>query len=145
MISGQLIKKLRAIGTVILCVLAVIGIALFITVNLSPMLIHLPSNALFGITPREIYADYWRLLAYLELPWTERLQLHSIPLTAQAANHFRDVRRLLLIGELTSGTSLILALCLLHKQKRQGQLWRLLLPLKWSLYQIGRASCRERV
>lgn len=134
--SGQLIKNLRAILTVVLCVLAVIGIAFFITVNLSPMLIHMPSNGLLGITPREIGADYWRLLAYLELPWAERLQLHSIPLTAQAVSHFHDVRRLLLIGELISGTSLVLALCLLHKQKRQGQLWRLLLPLKWSLYLI---------
>lgn len=134
--SGQLNKQLRAIVTVILCVLTAIGVALFITVNLSPLFIHVSVAAPPGLTRGQVQTDYWRLLAYLELPWVRHLQLQSIPITAQALIHFRDVRHLLLIGELVSGVSLVITIWLVHKQKRQGQLWRLLLPLKWSLYLI---------
>lgn len=134
--SGQLNKQLRAIVTVILCVLTAIGVALFITVNLSPLFIHVSAAAPLGLTRGQVQTDYWRLLAYLELPWVRHLQLQSIPITAQALIHFRDVRHLLLIGELVSGVSLVITIWLVHKQKRQGQLWRLLLPLKWSLYLI---------
>ena len=134
--SGQLNKQLRAIVTVILCVLTAIGVALFITVNLSPLFIHVSAAAPLGLTRGQVQTDYWRLLAYLELPWVRHLQLQSIPITAQALIHFRDVRYLLLIGELVSGVSLVITIWLVHKQKRQGQLWRLLLPLKWSLYLI---------
>ncbi len=134
--SGQLNKQLRAIVTVILCVLTAIGVALFITVNLSPLFIHVSAAAPLCLTRGQVQTDYWRLLAYLELPWVRHLQLQSIPITAQALIHFRDVRHLLLIGELVSGVSLVITIWLVHKQKRQGQLWRLLLPLKWSLYLI---------
>lgn len=134
--SGQLNKQLRAIVTVILCVLTAIGVALFITVNLSPLFIHVSAAAPLCLTRGQVQTDYWRLLAYLELPWVRHLQLQSIPITVQALIHFRDVRHLLLIGELVSGVSLVITIWLVHKQKRQGQLWRLLLPLKWSLYLI---------
>lgn len=134
--NGQLIEKLRAIVTIVLCALAAIGIAFFITVNLSPLFIHLPSVGSLHLTRGQIRADYWRLLAYLEFPWVRHLQLKSIPLTAQAITHFYDVRRLFLSGELVGGISLIIAGWLLGKQKRQGQLWRLLSPLKWLLYLI---------
>lgn len=134
--NGQLIEKLRAIVTIMLYALAAIGVALFVTVNLSPLFIHLPSAGNFQLTRGQIRADYWRLLAYLEFPWVRHLRLRSIPLTVQAVTHFHDVRRLLLSGELVGGISLIGAIWLLGKQKRQGQLWRLLLPLKWLLYLI---------
>ncbi|MDD6432500.1 MAG: TIGR01906 family membrane protein [Lactobacillaceae bacterium] len=134
--NGKLTEKLRAIMTIVLCALAAVGIALFITVNLSPLFIHFPSAGIRHLTRGQICADYWHLLAYLELPWVGPLQLQSIPLTSQAVTHFRDVRHLLLTGELVGGVSLVLAVWLLDKQKRQGQLWRLLSPLKWSLFLI---------
>ena len=115
-------------------VLAAIGIALFITVNLSPLFIHVPSQRQIGLSPQQVRADYWRLIFYLQQPWPGQLQLRNIPLTAQAINHFGDVRRLLLIGEAVGFVSLVGVLRLLSRQKRQGQLLRVLLPLKWLMY-----------
>ena len=132
--NGQLIKNVRAIVTVVLCVLAVIGIALFVTVNLSTLFIHLPSRSQLNLSPVAIRADYRRLLLYLQQPWPAHLCLHNIPLSPQAASHFRDVRHLMLASELIGLGSLVSAVWLLRKQKRQGQLWRVLLPLKWLVY-----------
>ncbi|HJA27732.1 MAG TPA: TIGR01906 family membrane protein [Candidatus Limosilactobacillus intestinigallinarum] len=127
-------KQGRAIVTVGLSVLAAIGIALFITVNLSPLFIHVPSQRQIGLSPQQVRADYWRLIFYLQQPWPGQLQLRNIPLTTQAINHFGDVRRLLLIGEAVGFISLVGVLRLLSRQKRQGQLLRVLLPLKWLMY-----------
>lgn len=132
--NGKWIKYVRAIVTVGLSVLAASGIALFITLNLSLLLIHIPSHGQLDLTSQQVRGDYWRLLLYLQQPWPACLRLVNIPLTARAIDHFRDVRHLLLSGEVVGLFSLISTIWLLNKQKRQGQLWRVLLSLKWLLY-----------
>ncbi|WP_288658081.1 TIGR01906 family membrane protein [uncultured Limosilactobacillus sp.] len=134
--NGQLSKNIRAIVTVVLCLLAVSGIALFATVNLSPLFIHLPARGQFNLGEGVIRADYCRLLVYLQQPWPTRLSLANIPLSSHAVDHFRDVRHLLLIGEAVGLVSMVLGVWLLAKQKRQGQLLSVLLPLKWLFYMI---------
>lgn len=129
--NGQLSKKIWAIVTVVLCVLAIICIALFITINLSPLFLHFPSASQLGATRSQTYADYGRLLCYLQQPWPTRLHLGTIPLSSRALHHFQDVRHLILFAETIGGFSLITSCWLLGKQKRRGQLWRLLSPLKW--------------
>lgn len=132
--SGKLNKQGRAIVTVGLSVLAAIGIALFITITLSPMFIHVPSRRQIGLSPQQVRADYCQLILYLQQPWPGQLRLQHIPLTTQAIDHFGAVRHLLLIGETVGLVSLVGVVWLLNKQKRQGQLWRVLLPLKWLMY-----------
>ena len=117
-----------------LCLLAISSIALFITINVSPFFIHVPAQTQLGITRHQLNQDYGRLLAYLQQPWLTCLRLRAIPLTPRAAVHFQDVRRLFIGNELLGLVCTVLSAWLLGKQKRRGQLWCLLSPLKWLVY-----------
>lgn len=118
--NGKLNNRGRAIVTVGLSVLAAIGIALFITINLSPLFIHIPGQHQLGLSLQQIRADYYRLILYLQQPWPGQLRLRNIPLTAQAINHFRDVRHLLLTGETLGLLSLIGVVWLLSNKSGKG-------------------------
>lgn len=118
----------------LVCFLAIMSTALFITVNISSLLVDYPKQLLRHFNSEELASDYRRLLTYLQLPWIWHLHLHFIPLTLQASHHFCDVRHLLLLNEAVLVITVPLAWWSLEKQKRRHQLWQLMIPLKVIIY-----------
>lgn len=131
---GRLVNK-RAVLITLVCILSVFSIALFITINVSPLLIVYPKS--LAISRAGINADYGRLLTYLELPGTKHLELAHLSLTAAAQSHFADVKRYLLLNELVMVVSTAATLLALRKEKRRQQLWQLLTPLEGVLSMLA--------
>ncbi|MCH3922466.1 TIGR01906 family membrane protein [Limosilactobacillus sp.] len=128
--NGKLInKQWRAYVVVLVCGLAIISTALFITVNLSPLFVDYPHRLLIHWSRGQLAGDYRRLLLYLQVPWVRRLHLAALPLPAGARAHFQAVRHLLLLNEAVLMVALPLAWRMVGKQKRRGQLWQLIAPL----------------
>ncbi|WP_242364437.1 TIGR01906 family membrane protein [Limosilactobacillus antri] len=128
--TGRLTNP-RAILITLVCIVSVLSLALFITLNVSPwVIVH--SRAI-QVSWVAINADYRRLLVYLELPLPGQLKLAHLPLTAAARSHFADVKLDLLLNELLMVTSTPVAWLSLRKEKRRQQLWQLLTPLMWGM------------
>lgn len=125
----EVIEQGKAILLTLLSLVASISIALFIVINISPLFVTVP-NHLLGLSHQAILSDYSRIITYLQFPGNHLLELKYIPITGSAVNHFKDVKRLVLLNELLifiTGPSLVY---LLKIQKRQNQLWRLILPFQ---------------
>lgn len=125
----EVIEQGKAILLTLLSLVASISIALFIVINISPLFVTVP-NHLLGLSHQAILSDYSRIITYLQFPGNHLLELKYIPITGSAVNHFKDVKRLVLLNELLifiTGPSLVY---LLKIQKRQNQLWRLILRFR---------------
>lgn len=127
--TGTFNSRAKAVLTVVVITITIVSIAFFITCNLSPLFISYPLHQL-SLSIKEINSDYFRLLAYLEIPWTNHLELKNITLSPNGYQHFRDVRNYLLANELVMVASTILCLRVIGKRKRRKQLWELLVPLE---------------
>lgn len=123
--NGKFYKDGWAILTVVASVIATVSIALLIATNLSPLFLHYPRSLSNRYPNIKLLGDYWRLLAYLQLPWMTRLHLKVLPITFSTVLHFRDVRHLLLGNEFVAVLSSYLVIRLLIKQKQLFQLFRL--------------------
>lgn len=125
----EVIEQGKAILLTLLSLVASISIALFIVINISPLFVTVPKH-LLGLSHQTILSDYSRIITYLQFPGNHLLELKYIPITRSAVNHFKDVKRLILLNELLifiTGPSLVY---LLKIQTRQNQLWRLILPFQ---------------
>lgn len=127
--TGTFNSRAKAVLTVVVITIAIVSIAFFITCNLSPLFISHPLHQLH-LSVKEINSDYFRLLAYLELPWSNHLELERIRLSPSGYQHFMDVRTYLLTNEVIMVASTIPCLWLVGKRKRRKQLWELLVPLE---------------
>ncbi|WP_267202673.1 TIGR01906 family membrane protein [Limosilactobacillus kribbianus] len=127
--NGKLINQIRAYVVVLVCGLAIVSTALFITVNLSPLLVPYSHQLLVRWSHSQLAGDYRQLLAYLQIPWIRRLHFAALPLSTGARAHFRAVRHLMLLNESLMLLNILLAWLLISKQKRHGQLWQLIAPL----------------
>lgn len=123
------IQWVRAILLTLLSLVAAISVALFIVINVSPFFITLPPH-LLGLSPHELMADYVRVIKYIQLPGQELLRLKYLPIATSAIHHFRDVKNLILLNEVVMIITIPLLILGLRKQKRQNQLWRLILPFQ---------------
>ncbi|MRI04250.1 TIGR01906 family membrane protein [Lactobacillus reuteri] len=119
----------RAILLTLLSLVVAISIALFIVVNISPFFITIPKH-LLGLSASELIADYGSVIKYIQLPTQRVLELRYLPIASSAVHHFEDVRHLILLNEAVMVVSLPLLVFGLKKQKRQNQLWRLILPFQ---------------
>lgn len=119
----------RAILLTLLSLVVAISIALFIVVNISPFFITIPKH-LLGLSASELIADYGSVIKYIQLPTQRVLELRYLPIASSAVHHFEDVRHLILLNEAVMVGSLPLLVFGLKKQKRQNQLWRLILPFQ---------------
>lgn len=119
----------RAILLTLLSLVVAISIALFIVVNISPFFITIPKH-LLGLSASELIADYGSVIKYIQLPTQRVLELRYLPIAPSAVHHFEDVRHLILLNEAVMVGSIPLLVFGLKKQKRQNQLWRLILPFQ---------------
>ena len=119
----------RAILLTLLSLVVAISIALFIVINISPFFITIPKH-LLGLSASELIADYGSVIKYIQLPAQRVLELRYLPIAPSAVHHFEDVKHLILLNEAVMVVSLPLLVFRLKKQKRQNQLWRLILPFQ---------------
>lgn len=124
----ELVEWIRAILLTIMCLIVTIGIALFIVVNLSQFFITFPTS-LLKLGRANLLSDYRRVIYYLQLPCAT-LRLQYLPITESALRHFEDVKRLVLVAEFIVILLAPTLVMLLIKQKRQNQLWRMILPFQ---------------
>lgn len=110
--------------TVMASVIAAVSIALLVSTNLSPLFLNYPRSLTNHYSPIQLLSNYQHLLAYLQLPWVDRLHVQALPMTSSTVLHFRDVRHLLLGNEIIVVLSSCLATWLLVKQKQLFQLFR---------------------
>lgn len=124
----ELIEAGRAILVTLLSLVVAISVALFMIINISPLLITRPGH-LLGLSSHQLIVDYLQVIKYLQIPGIT-LQLHYLPITASAISHFGDVKLWILINEAVMIMAGPLLIQMLRKQKRQNQLWRLILPFQ---------------
>lgn len=126
----QIIDAVRTILVLLLLVTAVAGLALFLTLLISPLLLRVPDHFLH-LSKALVLRDYGHLLLYLILPWHQSpLTLAGIPMTDNAVAHFSDVRHLIIMTLWMTIVALIGAGLALRYEKRTWQLWKLSGPLK---------------
>lgn len=133
--NGQFQNKIfNFLGTILTTLLigcAAVGLALFLTIVVSPLILKVP-NSFLGLSKAAVYRDYFQLLKYLITPWPQsRLSLPGIPMTVKAVSHFADVRHLVIIGLLLAVGSLLGTIKVLKCAKKSWQLWKLSAPLKY--------------
>ncbi|MCD7124533.1 TIGR01906 family membrane protein [Limosilactobacillus caviae] len=125
----ELVQWTRAILLILLSLITAVSIALFIVVNISPLFLTFPHNSM-GVSPHKLRLDYLRVIKYLQLPWINTLKLNYLPIARSATHHFADVKQLIVANEVIIIGAVPLLIYGLKKQKRQNQLWRLLLPFQ---------------
>ncbi|KRL58007.1 hypothetical protein FC70_GL000481 [Paucilactobacillus oligofermentans DSM 15707 = LMG 22743] len=87
-----------------------------------------------GINAKHIMVDYQHLLLYLQNPLTGDLKFRYLPMSHAGSNHFNDVRKLFVINNLVMVVTVPLSVWLLRQEKRNQQLWKLLVPLQTGVF-----------
>lgn len=114
--------------------LAIISVAFFIVLNLSLVLIKLQTKSVDGISVKHIMVDYQHLLLYLQNPLIGDLKFRYLSMSYAGSNHFNDVRKLFVINNLVMVVTVPLSVWLLRREKRNQQLWKLLVPLQTGVF-----------
>lgn len=125
--SGKYMSKKRAILTIAVYTIMAMSVALFLTLNLSVLLIHYPH---WNISVAATRNDYLRLLWYLQDPGNHQLLLHHVPLSKVGYRHFKDVRLIMILNETVIIVSGSLVSILLKEICRRKMAWQLLKPLE---------------
>lgn len=125
----ELIQWGRAILLTLLSLVVATSIALFIVINISPFFVTIPKH-LLGLSPSELMSDYERVIKYIQFPTQLVLELKYLPIASSALSHFKDVKHLILLNEVVMMFTVPLLVYGLKKQKRQNQLWRMILPFQ---------------
>lgn len=129
-LKKQIIDAVRTILVLLLLFTAAAGLALFLTLLISPLLLRIPHHFLH-LSKALVLKDYVHLLLYLILPWPQAsLTLAGIPMTGSAVAHFGDVRHLINMALWLTIIALIGTYLALKHEKRTWQLWKLSGPLK---------------
>ncbi|BAP86003.1 integral membrane protein [Paucilactobacillus hokkaidonensis JCM 18461] len=110
-------------------VLFLISMAIFITLNLTPLMVFLSHHGISGVTHQQIMADYWRLMRFLQLPGGS-LHFNFVALSLSGRQHFIDVKSLFMLNEAVLVVSGIISVLTLRYKKKKHQLWHLILPLQ---------------
>ena len=83
------------------------------------------------LTRGELLADYRQLLAYLNFPWIETLQLPHFPISTSGAFHFYEVKKLFLLNYAVLIVTIYPSWHFLRQLKREQGLWRLIRPFQF--------------
>ncbi|KAF0424768.1 TIGR01906 family membrane protein [Pediococcus acidilactici] len=103
--------------------------AVFLTIN-SPWLLrwtltpHVLHTA--GLSAAQVMDNYYQLLAYLELPWVNRLSLPNFPFSRGGLIHMATVKNLFLANSVTLILALGGLLLIWRHISREKQEWRML-------------------
>lgn len=106
-----------------------ISVAIFIALNLTPILVFLSQHKIFSVTHGQLISDYWRLMSYLQLPGGS-LHFNFIPMSTSGKQHFSDVKNLFLINEIILILSGLVGGVLIWNKKKKHQLWQLMFLLQ---------------
>lgn len=106
-----------------------ISMAIFIVLNLTPILIHFSQSEIAGVTHQQIISDYWHLMKYLQLPGGT-LHFNYIAMSSSGRQHFSDVKSLFLINEVVLVASGIMGVKFIWYKKKKHQFWQLIFPLQ---------------
>ncbi len=110
-------------------VLFFISMAIFITLNITPIMVYLSHHEIFGITHAQVMSDYWRLMSYLQIPGGS-LHFKFVAISVSGQQHFSDVKNLFLLNEIVLVLSGFAGSILLWNKKKKHQLWQLMFPLQ---------------
>lgn len=108
--------------------LFLVSVAIFITLNLTSIMVSVSQQTITHVMQQQIIADYWRLMHFLQLPWIDSLHFNFVPLSSTGKQHFNDVRNLILFNEAVLVVTGVISLRFLRHKKKKQQLWQLLLP-----------------
>lgn len=126
----QIVEAIGTILALLLITVAAAGLALFLVLMISPLILRIPSHFL-NLSNAVVLKDYRHLLMYLVQPWPQPpLHLAGIPMTEGAIEHFSDVRHLIITALAITGLALFGAYGIIQYEKKTWQLWKLSDPLK---------------
>ena len=124
-----------AIIIVIAIVVGSLGIGFFVVLNGSPLLLHVPVNW-HGYQANQVMADYCRVIRYLQC-WPRQLHVYELPISGSALKHFADVKSLVKWLQVLTVFSLLICWLGLRYEKKNYQLWRLVILLQQVLLLLG--------
>ena len=102
----QIVEAIGTILALLLITVAAAGLALFLVLMISPLILRIPSHFL-NLSNEVVLKDYRHLLMYLVQPWPQpSLHLAGIPMTEGAVEHFSDVRHLIITALAITGLAL---------------------------------------
>ncbi|KRL37348.1 TIGR01906 family membrane protein [Liquorilactobacillus uvarum] len=113
--------------------LFLISLSINLTISFIPLykffVIHDSLAKNVGLTSNQLMKEYYHLLAFLNFPWVNKLNL-SLNMSYNGLHHFWDVKRLFLINHIVFFSTLPVSVLFLRKMRRKNQLWHLILPFK---------------
>lgn len=132
--NGNLMKtKIKTSVIFLLLVLFLISLSIMLTLNVSAIQFWLSHARIAGVNKTQMMRDYRHLLIYLQLPFQSSFHFQFIPSSKPAMSHFLDVKKMFLFNEVICIVTGAIVVPTLVKQKRQHQLWKLILPLQYFL------------
>lgn len=127
-----MIKFKEYLGNVILF-LFIISLSVAITINFTPLYHffvfkdNLGSSV--GLSNHALMIEYGKLLAFLNYPWIDRLNL-VISSSSKGLHHFYDVKKLFLLNYIVLIVTAMPAIRKILKMKQQKKIWQLIVPCK---------------
>lgn len=116
--------------------LCLISLSIVLTISFTPLyqffVIHDDLARNVGLTNNQLMREYYRLLAFLNFPWVNKLNL-SLDMSYNGLHHFWDVKRLFLVNHLVFFGTLPISILFLVRMKNVKQLWRLIFPFKMGM------------
>lgn len=73
--------------------------------------------------------NYHQMLSYVMFPWVQHLQMSDFPSSYAGAQHFADVKQLVLVNNLVLVVTTPLSVYFLRQLRRQKLLWQLMRPV----------------
>lgn len=81
-----------------------------------------------------LMTNYYQLLAYLNFPWTPKLVMRDFTDSPSALIHFADVKGLFMLDYAVFIVTSFVVVFFWRRLKRDGQLWRFVLPMQTALW-----------
>ncbi|WP_283678661.1 TIGR01906 family membrane protein [Lentilactobacillus sp. Marseille-Q4993] len=128
-------SKMRLASVVVCLILAVISLAIFITVNsvwlfqinIGPL--HLVADT--GVSKVKLIDEYKNIIWYLQNPVQHgELQLSYFASSVDGIKHFADVRNLITVNNIVMIITVPTVLYQLDQFKKNSQIWMLLNPIR---------------
>ena len=125
---GKYRDQLIVLVNVIAGIGSAIGLAFFVVLGISGLLIRVPEG--FGKSWLVVVKDYYRLVVYLVSFQSNRFSFLNIPISKGGSDHFSEVQWLIHEGLMFLIVALVIFCWSFWKLKKRSQLWQLT-PLYW--------------
>lgn len=129
-LAGYRIKRSLYWSCLFLCLLSWVILLTFSSTWLYRLDVHVLGILTdVPMTVARLMHNYHQMIAYVLFPWIQHLQMSDFPSSYAGAQHFADVKQLVLVNNLVLLVTTPISVYFLWQLRRQKLLWQMIRPV----------------